>query len=215
MDAERDHFKAPHYSQCVCRDGAAILRGGIPMTPDQIVAELNATAEARAQAAWSRFQGMLRDGDPAKGESADAECRVPDKAKSQPLVLPWDDRESRLEAAYDTVLPALLPGLDPKCRVPEPVAFEYHHEDTGQIGYVDHWQVDNGFFENNPRLQPIGPVYRHPPPTHPVAWALLDVEGRPKELCYGPAIIENPDDTRTVMPLYCAPQPGQHQQGEL
>ena len=43
------------------------------------------------------------------------------------------------------------------------VAFEYQHEETGQIGYVDQWQVDNGFFENNPRLQLIGPLYRHPP----------------------------------------------------
>lgn len=44
----------------------------------------------------------------------------------------------------------------------EPVAFEYQHEDTGVVGYVDQWQIDNGFFVNNPRLQLIGPLYRHP-----------------------------------------------------
>jgi hypothetical protein len=43
-----------------------------------------------------------------------------------------------------------------------PVAFEYQHEETGIIGYVDQWQIDNGFFKNNPRLQLIGPLYRHP-----------------------------------------------------
>ena len=45
----------------------------------------------------------------------------------------------------------------------EPVAFEYQHEETGVIGYIDQWQIDNGFFKNNPRLQLIGPLYRHPP----------------------------------------------------
>ena len=45
----------------------------------------------------------------------------------------------------------------------EPVAFEYQHEETGVIGYIDQWQIDNGFCKNNPRLQLIGPLYRHPP----------------------------------------------------
>jgi len=45
----------------------------------------------------------------------------------------------------------------------EPVAFEYQHEETGVIGYIDQWQIDNGFFKSNPRLQLIGPLYRHPP----------------------------------------------------
>lgn len=37
----------------------------------------------------------------------------------------------------------------------EPNTWLYQHEDTGQIGYVNQWQVDNHFEENNPRLQLI------------------------------------------------------------
>lgn len=35
----------------------------------------------------------------------------------------------------------------------------YQHEETGQEGVVDQWQVEQGFFDNNPRLQAIGTVY--------------------------------------------------------
>jgi hypothetical protein len=34
--------------------------------------------------------------------------------------------------------------------------FMYQHEETGDIGFVDKYQVDNGFFEKNERLQLIG-----------------------------------------------------------
>jgi hypothetical protein len=37
--------------------------------------------------------------------------------------------------------------------------WEYQHEETGQIGYVDHQQVEWGFEKNNPRHQLISPVY--------------------------------------------------------
>jgi len=49
-------------------------------------------------------------------------------------------------------------------KVVEPVAFEFQHEDTGLIDFVDPQQVEWGFQKNNPRWQLIGPVFRHPTP---------------------------------------------------
>jgi len=46
----------------------------------------------------------------------------------------------------------------------EPVAWEFQHEETGLIDFVDPQQVEWGFEKNNPRWQKIGPVYRHPSP---------------------------------------------------
>jgi len=37
--------------------------------------------------------------------------------------------------------------------------YQYQNEETGQIGFVDAWQVENGFFENNPRLHKVGTCY--------------------------------------------------------
>lgn len=48
---------------------------------------------------------------------------------------------------------------------PTPEAWMYQHDETGQIGFVDQWQIDNGFEKNNPRLHIICPLYRHPPGT--------------------------------------------------
>lgn len=45
----------------------------------------------------------------------------------------------------------------------KPVAWEFQHEETGLIDFVDPQQVEWGFEKNNPRWQKIGPVYRHPP----------------------------------------------------
>ena len=39
----------------------------------------------------------------------------------------------------------------------------YQHEDTGVQGVVDIWQVEQGFFDNNPRLHEIGTVVLLPP----------------------------------------------------
>ena len=43
---------------------------------------------------------------------------------------------------------------------PEPVAWMFHHDETGRIVCVDSWQVENGFENLNPRLQKICPLYR-------------------------------------------------------
>lgn len=55
----------------------------------------------------------------------------------------------------------------------EPVAYMYQHEETGNIGFIDQWQVDNGFQKNNPRLKIITSLYTSPQPIEkcePVAY---------------------------------------------
>lgn len=58
----------------------------------------------------------------------------------------------------------------------EPVAWMYQHEDTGVIGFVDQYQLDNGFEKLNPRLQVIGPLFAHKLPT-------AEIEQRTAEAC--------------------------------
>ncbi|MDR5867981.1 DUF883 domain-containing protein [Halomonas koreensis] len=58
-------------------------------------------------------------------------------------------------------LPCVRPGEE--APQPTPEAWMYQHDETGQIGFVDQWQIDNGFEKNNPRLHIICPLYRHPP----------------------------------------------------
>jgi len=84
----------------------------------------------------------------------EADCFDDRLARAQPFIGPDKNRIAELEAENARLRNALKE---------EPVAFEYQHEETGVIGYIDQWQIDNGFFKNNPRLQLIGPLYRHPP----------------------------------------------------
>ncbi len=41
----------------------------------------------------------------------------------------------------------------------EPVAHMYQHEDTGLVGFVDQYQLDNGFERLNPRLQVVAGLH--------------------------------------------------------
>jgi hypothetical protein len=44
----------------------------------------------------------------------------------------------------------------------EPVAWMWTHDETGRIGFVDQWQLDNGWQEANPRLHVTTPLYTAP-----------------------------------------------------
>lgn len=37
--------------------------------------------------------------------------------------------------------------------------YQWQNEETGSIGFVDAWQVENGFFENNIRLKQVSILY--------------------------------------------------------
>lgn len=42
----------------------------------------------------------------------------------------------------------------------EIIAWMWQNEDTGNVGFVDQWQLDNGFEKANPRLKLIAPLCR-------------------------------------------------------
>ena len=50
----------------------------------------------------------------------------------------------------------------------EPVAWMWQHEETGRTGFVDVWQLQNGWRENNPRLAVVTPLYAAP--AAPAGW---------------------------------------------
>ncbi len=70
------------------------------------------------------------------------------------MAMPYGDDD------MEEIGPRIPAPDDPK---PEPEAWMYQHEETGQIGFIDTWQVEQGFEANNPRLQIICPLYRNPP----------------------------------------------------
>jgi hypothetical protein len=45
----------------------------------------------------------------------------------------------------------------------EPVAYMWQHEETGNVGFTDQYQIANGFEKNNPRLNIISPLFTKPP----------------------------------------------------
>ena len=49
----------------------------------------------------------------------------------------------------------------------KPVAWMWQHDETGRVGFVDQWQLDNGWEKTNPRLKVTAPLYARPAP--PVA----------------------------------------------
>ena len=48
--------------------------------------------------------------------------------------------------------------------VQEPVAWMWQHDETGRTGFVDPWQVENGWQANNPRCKLVHPLYTRPQP---------------------------------------------------
>jgi hypothetical protein len=50
----------------------------------------------------------------------------------------------------------------PPREAPKPVAFMWQHEETGNVGFVDPWQVENGWQAANPRLKIVSPLYASP-----------------------------------------------------
>jgi hypothetical protein len=48
----------------------------------------------------------------------------------------------------------------------QPVAWMWQHDETGRTGFIDQWQVNNGWQEQNPRCKIVGPLYAAPPAPH-------------------------------------------------
>jgi hypothetical protein len=45
----------------------------------------------------------------------------------------------------------------------EPVAWMWQHDETGRTGFIDMWQLENGWEKINPRLLLVCPLYTAPP----------------------------------------------------
>lgn len=58
----------------------------------------------------------------------------------------------------------------------EVVGWMWQHEETGRTGFVDCWQVENGWQENNPRLRLVSKLFTTPQPTQAQAGADAVVE---------------------------------------
>ncbi len=54
----------------------------------------------------------------------------------------------------------------------EQVGWMWQHDETGRTGFVDCWQVENGWQEGNPRLRLISKLYATPQPTQAQAGAV-------------------------------------------
>lgn len=84
----------------------------------------------------------------------------------------------------------------------EPVAFEFQHEDTGLIDFVDPQQVEWGFQKNNPRWQLIGPVFRHPTPA--VVRQLVEALSKSAKYLEGDTTRNNETDKTALAEIYAA-----------
>ena len=54
----------------------------------------------------------------------------------------------------------------------EQVGWMWQHDETGRTGFVDCWQVENGWQDGNPRLRLISKLYATPQPTQAQAGAV-------------------------------------------
>lgn len=55
----------------------------------------------------------------------------------------------------------------------EPVAWMWQHDETGRTGFVDCWQVENGWQAANPRLKLVRQLYAAPQPAVAAGWPLI------------------------------------------
>lgn len=51
----------------------------------------------------------------------------------------------------------------------ESVGWMWQHDETGRIGFVDQWNLDNGWADQNPRCRIVGAIYLAPPAQEPLS----------------------------------------------
>jgi hypothetical protein len=91
----------------------------------------------------------------------------PTDAEIDALLRPFYESDDAAEMAkYDDRLTAravLAKWGTPPAAVGDTVGWMWQHEETGRTGFVDCWQVENGWQENNPRLRLVSKLYTSPP----------------------------------------------------
>lgn len=66
---------------------------------------------------------------------------------------------------FRTIARAVLEKWGNPAVAGEQVGWMWQHDETGRTGFVDCWQVENGWQEGNPRLRFISKLYAPPQPT--------------------------------------------------
>lgn len=104
-----------------------------------------------ADAAADALEAMQRQLHEISEEWAGAECGEPVTAQ-EAYAIELAKRMYRL-AVEGTDKPVADDAL------PEPVAYMWMHDETGRIGFVDVWQLENGWQQANPRCQVENPLF--------------------------------------------------------
>ena len=137
----------------------------------------------------------------------------PTDAEIDALLRPFYESDDAAEMAkYDDRLTAravLAKWGTPPAVAGEPVGWMWQHEETGRTGFVDCWQVENGWQENNPRLRLVSKLYTSPPAVATWRSAVLDLIDE----CPGLTMEQDHWLSRRVkeMDFISAPQPTQAQ----
>lgn len=66
---------------------------------------------------------------------------------------------------FRTIARAVLAKWGNPAVAGEQVGWMWQHDETGRTGFVDCWQVENGWQDGNPRLRLISKLYATPQPT--------------------------------------------------
>ena len=73
---------------------------------------------------------------------------------------------------FRTIARAVLAKWGNPAVAGEQVGWMWQHDETGRTGFVDCWQVENGWQDSNPRLRLISKLYATPQPTQAQAGAV-------------------------------------------
>ena len=149
-----------------------------PMTSNRRPARLpdGQYANSLADHAWNGWQGRaaatidLTEGMLEKVAAPDGWKLVPVEVTPEMEAAYYDPRKgvgaaaewgAMLDAApnVDAPMMGMAPPATAPGVLPEPEAYLFQHEETGQTMFVDAQQVEWGFEANNPRLQKISGVY--------------------------------------------------------
>lgn len=128
-------------------------------TEDRMVADAEVRERARCQVA---FEHALRDTwamvDPLNPPGqAGSYARGEHNGICAALQTMRENYERRMRPSGVQPSPALssIPALVPAGQV---VAWMWQHEESGAVGFIDQWQIDNGWEAANPRLRLIRPL---------------------------------------------------------
>lgn len=73
---------------------------------------------------------------------------------------------------FRTIARAVLEKWGNPAVAGEQVGWMWQHDETGRTGFVDCWQVENGWQDGNPRLRLTSKLYATPQPTQAQAGAV-------------------------------------------